>query len=79
MAMTIMEQQSDVWLIYYKAESRWALAYRIRRRAVSSGTACLRISWKIPSKSHKPEVNLTHVLKIFHTDVSFYAAETVII
>ena len=50
---------------------------QIRRRAVSYGTACLRISWKIPSKSHKPEVNLTHVLKFFHTNVSFYAAETV--
>ena len=30
-----MEQQINVRLIYYKAENRWALAYRIGRRAVS--------------------------------------------
>ena len=28
MAMDIMEQQSDVRLICYKEENRWALAYR---------------------------------------------------
>ena len=75
--MDITEQQISVRLIGYKEKNRWALVYRIRRRAVSSGTACICNSWKIPSKGHKPEANLTHFLKFFQTNVSFYAAEPV--
>ena len=26
--ITILEQQINVWLIYYKEENRWALVYR---------------------------------------------------
>lgn len=32
----------DGWLIGYKNENRWVLAYRIRRRAVTYGTTCFR-------------------------------------
>ena len=50
-----MEQLINVRLIGNKAENRWALAYRIRRREVSSGTACICNSWK---KSVSREYNL---------------------
>ena len=46
MAVDITERQISVRLIYYKEESRWALACRIKRRAVSYGTAYFRIPWK---------------------------------